>query len=451
MFSMLLTQLALQALPSAHAFCGTYVGGVGSEFYNSYSQLAVVRDDTQTTLTIVNDVEGDFDSFALVIPVPEVIPEDKVKVLEPELFDRLDAYSQPRLVTYTCEDFETRADTGWDFDSSAPEDNAGGGGGDVNVEALYIVGEFEIVILSATQSNSLFTWLNDNGYQVPGQSQDLLQEYIDGGSYFLAAKVASDAGVQSGDKLSPLQFGYASDAFQIPIRIGTLNAKEAQDLVVYAVSDYSKGRVGIANSVYREFSIEDECMWEPTDGQNFGEYYAEQFTHGYEETDDGAWTVEYAWGGGGCDPCSGTPPEPADLLALGVNEELVHYSDYFFTRLHARYTPGQATEELMLYQSNLTDQQQYRFIEYKYELEDRFPICGVGMAEDPGSCDDTNSTNDPTNEPTDELDTGNTSVTGTDSGCGGCSSGASMSLLAWVLGGWSLSRRRYNRTLSQQK
>ena len=148
-------------------FCGTYVGGVGAEFYNNYSQLAVVRDNNQTTLTIVNDVEGNFDSFALVIPVPEVIPEDKVNVLEPEIFDRLDAYSQPRLVTYTCEDFEERMDTGLDFDSSLPEAGGDPEDGDVNVEALYIVGEFEIVILSATQSGSLFTWLNDNGYQVP--------------------------------------------------------------------------------------------------------------------------------------------------------------------------------------------------------------------------------------------------------------------------------------------
>ena len=193
MFTLLLTQLALQ---TAGAFCGTYVGGVGAEFYNNYSQLAVVRDNNQTTLTLVNDVEGSFDSFALVIPVPEVIPEDKVNVLEPDIFDRLDAYSQPRLVTYTCEDFEEIMDTGLDFDSSLPRRRSENG--DVNVEALYIVGEFEIVILSATQSGSLFTWLNDNGYQVPGQSQDLLQQYIDGGSYFLAAKVAADAGVESG-------------------------------------------------------------------------------------------------------------------------------------------------------------------------------------------------------------------------------------------------------------
>ena len=438
MLTLLLAQLSL---PTASAFCGTYVGGVGAEFYNNYSQLAVVRDNNMTTLTIVNDVEGNFDSFALVIPVPEVIPEDKVKVLEPELFDRLDAYSQPRLVSYTCEDFEERWDTGLDFDSgsdvpaneSDPED-------DVNVEALYIIGEFEIVILSATQSGSLFTWLNDNGYQVPGQSQDLLQQYIDGGSYFLAAKVASDAGIESGDKLSPLQFGYTSNAFQIPIRIGTLNAKEAQDLVVYAVSEYQNGRVGISNSVYREFSIEDECMWDPVENQSFGDYYAEQFTKGYEETEDGAWTVEYAWGGGGCDPCSGTPPDASDLIALGVKEDLVYYSDYFFTRLHARYTPAQATEELMLYQSNLTEQVQYRFIEYKYELEDRFPVCGEGMVEDPGSCDaDENTDSSNENGPT-EPD-GYTATDSNNTGCGGCSSGESLALSAWLMGLWGLRRR----------
>ena len=192
--------------PTAGALVEHMLGVSEQHLTTTISQLAVVRDNNQTTLTIVNDVEGNFDSFALVIPVPEVIPEDKVNVLEPELFDRLDAYSQPRLVTYTCEHFEERMDTGLDFDSSLPEVGGDPEDDDVNVEALYIVGEFEIVILSATQSGSLFTWLNDNGYQVPYQSQDLLQQYIDGGSYFLAAKVAADAGIESGDKLSPLQF-----------------------------------------------------------------------------------------------------------------------------------------------------------------------------------------------------------------------------------------------------
>ena len=41
-----------------HAFCGTYVGGVGSEFFNEFAQLAVVRSADETTLTIVNDIQA---------------------------------------------------------------------------------------------------------------------------------------------------------------------------------------------------------------------------------------------------------------------------------------------------------------------------------------------------------------------------------------------------------
>ena len=145
--------------------------------------------------------------------------------------------------------------------------------------------------------------------------------------------------------------------------------KRGSRLGVYAFQ--TNGRVGIANSVYREFSIEDECMWDPVDGQSFGEYYAEQLPMGTkkQKMDGPLNMLGWRW----MRPCSGAS-DASDLIALGVNEESVHYSDYFFTRLHTRYTPAQATEELMLYPSNLTEQMQYRYIEYKYELEDRFPM-----------------------------------------------------------------------------
>ena len=68
----------------------------------------------------------------------------------------MDAYSQPRLVTYTCEDFEERWDTGLDFDSSVPEAGGDPEDNDVNVEALYIVGEFEIVILSQQRNQAVY-------------------------------------------------------------------------------------------------------------------------------------------------------------------------------------------------------------------------------------------------------------------------------------------------------
>ena len=62
----------------AWGFCGTYVGGAGSSLYNGASQIAVVRQGTQTTLTMANDVfgSGDLSEFALVVPVPEVLGPD---------------------------------------------------------------------------------------------------------------------------------------------------------------------------------------------------------------------------------------------------------------------------------------------------------------------------------------------------------------------------------------
>ena len=65
----------------AKAFCGTFVGGVGSEFFNSYSQAAIVRTGQMTTLTVQNDVIGSFTDFALVMPVPQVLSESDIRVI----------------------------------------------------------------------------------------------------------------------------------------------------------------------------------------------------------------------------------------------------------------------------------------------------------------------------------------------------------------------------------
>jgi hypothetical protein len=414
-------------LSPAHAFCGTFVGGAGSDIYNQYSQAAIVRYGNQTTLTIQNDVQGEFTDFAMVIPVPSVLPEDAIHVIEPTVFDGLDSYSQPRLVRYECSDFEYELEN----DFATAEEDAGGysdtGYGGVSVEAQYIVGEYDIIILSATESDNLFDWLNDNGYQLPGQSIPMLEQYINAGSFFLAAKVSETAGIQSGDVLSPLQFQYESEAFGLPIRIGTLNSKEAQDLVLYVINEYWQGEAKIAN--YPEFTVEDECMWE-SQGEEFGQFYADTFTRGYEAQDDGTFIVEYSWGGGGCDPCTGDPPSGDDLISLGVNEESIHYSDYYFTRLHMRYTPEEADEDLMLYHSNLTTTSQIRYIEYEEFLEDRFPVCGEGMVDNPGSCESFN-----TFEGDRELIKA--------SACGGCSAGGAEGLLGiWFMGSLVGLRRR---------
>jgi hypothetical protein len=370
-------------ISAAHAFCGTYVGGANSDIYNRASTVAIVRQNGHTTLSMANDVEGDFTDFALVVPVPEVPGEDDIHVLAPELFDDLDRYSQPRLVRYECEDFEPQeadADTDSDSDSDTDVDTGG-----VEVEAEYTVGEYDVVILSAQQSGALVDWLNDNGYSVPESSADLLGEYLDSGSYFFAAKVDADAGIKPGDMLSPLQVKYQSQVFGLPIRLGTLNSRGVQDLIIYALNPYNDGVVGISN--YPEVAVEDECLFTGED-ETFEEFAARQFNEAYQSVDGGMWALEYSWAANGCDPCTGTPPTDVDLVSLGYDPSARTQWGVQFTRLHMRYTPEEADQDLSLYLSNQPSNDQLRYIEYAPELEDKWPLCDVGWASDPGTCDD---------------------------------------------------------------
>jgi hypothetical protein len=376
-----LSLVALWAGP-ASAFCGTYVGGAGSELTNQTSRIAIARQGNQTTLTLANDFEGNAVDFAMVIPVPEILGPDDVRVVDSDLLDVLDGYSGPRLVRYECEDFYG------DHEDAATQSDGGGSGGDsppadtVHVEAKYVVGAYEIVILSATESGGLLTWLEDNGYSVGDQAIDLLGEYIDSGAYFFAAKVYLDELPEGEAFLDPLQFSYTAGAFSLPIRLGTLNSPGEQDLVLYMLTDSTDGRVGISN--YPEATIEDECMVDLSEYVDFGHFYSETIADAFDE-EEASWLLEYAWSTGSCDPCSGDPPTQEQAEELGFEGDV--WSS-FITRIRMRYTPDGASQDLMLYASGLNTSDQIRFIEYDEQMEDMFPVCGIGMVTDPGTCDD---------------------------------------------------------------
>ena len=269
-------------------------------------------------------------------------------------------------------DTDADTDTDWDADS---------GDTGVTVEAQYIVGEYDITILSSEQSTALVSWLQANGYAVPDASAELLGEYIDGGAYFFAAQVREDAGIESGDTLSPLQFSYDSETFGLPIRIGTLNSPGEQDLRIYAITDYSAGSVAIAN--YDEKVLDTDCLWQPEADESMSEWYDNRLDTAFGNVDGAAWITEYSWGNGGCDPCTGTAPSLDDLYTLGLEGTKA----YWFTRLRMRYTPVTADQDLVLYESGLQESRQMRFIQYAWELEDRFPVCDEGWVSNPGSCD----------------------------------------------------------------
>ena len=369
-------------LGQAYAFCGHYVGGVGDELSNNASEVAIVRQGQRTTLTLANDYEGDATEFAVLIPVPEVLQQSDVHVVDQELVPRLASYSAPRLVRYTCDDF-----SGGDTAMDDQESDSGGSGGPnaedgadgVVVENQFTVGAYEIVILSAQESSGLMSWLDSNGYAVSDNADSLLGEYIDGGAYFFAAKVSIDA-VEGAAVLPPLQFGYDSEVFSLPVRLGTLNATGEQDLLIYVLGE--NGQTHISN--YPETTLESDCMVDLTSyPDGLWSFYQESLKKAVGEHERPAWLIEYSWNPSGCDPCADEPPSAEEMTELGWSGAT---DDAHFTRLHMHYAPEQVDQDLVLYESGLNDWSQLRWIEYAYELEAYFPICGEGMADEPGDC-----------------------------------------------------------------
>jgi len=99
MLAMFLFTVATLAAPhDARAFCGFYVGKADASLVNHGSQVVMAHHDNKTVISLMNDYQGEPSEFALVVPVPVVLQKGQVHIGDRELFQKLDAYSAPRLV-----------------------------------------------------------------------------------------------------------------------------------------------------------------------------------------------------------------------------------------------------------------------------------------------------------------------------------------------------------------
>jgi hypothetical protein len=352
--------------------------------YNQASQVAIARSGNQTVLTMANDYQGEVKDFAIVVPVPVVLKKEQVRVAEPKVMERLDAFSAPRLVEYFDPDpcqavmFE-RNMNGFPVPSAAPQAEAKARRNEalgVTIEEKFTVGEYDILVLSAKESDGLETWLRENGYKIPSGARDLLKPYVRQKMKFFVAKVNLAEFDKAGfTNLRPLQMTYQSPRFMLPIRLGMVNAQQAQDLIVYILSP--KGQAETTN--YRTVKIPSNTEVPQFVKQEFSDFYKSMFTNSYNREDRKVAFLEYAWDMAGCDPCSADPLTPEELQQLGVfwqnspgmgnpgNNPLLRApmptsSRVFLTRLHVRYTRDRFPEDLMFQATNNQEFFQGRYI-----------------------------------------------------------------------------------------
>ncbi len=355
----------------AHAFCGFYVAKADTNLYNQASQVAIARDGQHTVLTMGNDYQGAVKDFALVVPIPTAISQDQVTVSGQQVLDRLDAVSAPRLVEYIdrshpCDGPPIAASPEPpQFETYTAEDLG------VTVEEQFSVGEYNILILSARESDGLEVWLQQNQYQLPNGASQVLAPYIRQGMKFFVARVNLEEFDRSGyQTLRPLQISYDSPKFMLPIRLGMLNADGPQDLVVYLISP--EGRAELTN--YRTVDIPTDIELPLFVQNEFGQVYTDIFQHSYEQENKRAAFLEYAWDMSSCDPCSADPLNSDELAASGVTWlDRVYDSQrprserpiVFLTRLHVRYERDTFPEDLFFQTTNNRTFFQGRYITHK--------------------------------------------------------------------------------------
>ena len=369
----------------AMAFCGFYVSKADGTLKNKTSQVIIVRDGNRNVITMYNDFQGNLKDFAMVVPVPVVLKKSDIKVVDQQIFNTLNEYSKPRLVEY----YDQNPCAQIYYNKSAAPQSAmqevvvtgmaarkkqdlG-----VKIEAQYLVGEYDILILSATESAGLKTWLDQNGYKIPSKADEVLEPYIKSNLKFFVVKVNEQEKKKlPGNFLRPIQISFNSPKFMLPIRLGMANADGDQDMLVYAFS--KKGRIECTN--YRTFTIPTGKNIPLFVQNNFGSFYANLFQHQWEREGKAIASLEYAWDVSPqnyvkCDPCVATAPSTQDLVQAGVwwiNRDWNNYNDInedddystkvYFTRLHVRYNRSAFPQDLQFQVTPNIENYQARYI-----------------------------------------------------------------------------------------
>jgi hypothetical protein len=383
-----LTIAALSFALNGFTFCGFYVAKADTKLFNKTSQVIICRDGEKSTITMSSDFEGDVKDFAMVVPVPVVLEQKDIRVVDRLLFDKLDAYSSPRLVEYYD---QSPCNRYYDVDNyNGVYPMAGAAEKDmtldtetqkedkyhVTIAAKYSVGEYDILILSAKESGGLEAWLTDNGYKIPTGAKEVLEPYIKSNMKFFVAKVNLNNYTSAGAvPLRPIQVTFNSPKFMLPIRLGMANSDGEQDMIVYAFS--KTGRIETTN--YRTVEVPTDMKVPLFVANEFGPFYKDLYTRAWKREEKDVVFLEYAWEVSPmmqtvyCDPCVGDPPMVQELKESGVTwlegpgqdyhtGGNVYSGNVYFTRLHVTYSRNTFPQDLMFQETPNKSNWQARYI-----------------------------------------------------------------------------------------
>ncbi|MFI4881387.1 MAG: DUF2330 domain-containing protein [Phycisphaerales bacterium JB064] len=123
----------------------------------------------------------------------------------------------------------------------------GSAGPPSTVEVLSVghAGLYETAVLRSKDAEELLAWLRSGGYGVQDGVADVVQDYLDKGWVFAAAKLTVDDADASEHRAHPLQFRFATDVPVYPMALTAVGNREI-DLELFVFADGSASGKGLS-------------------------------------------------------------------------------------------------------------------------------------------------------------------------------------------------------------
>jgi hypothetical protein len=267
-----------------------------SPIYQGGERILFGRHGDKVTMHVEVIYSGDPTTFGWILPIPDVpkdadgndVPLDEtLQISSSDIFQTLQDRTNPIF------NISNTMDPGfWDcqdalFDNGAVSDSAasgGGGGGEappVVVLQEAKVGPYDAQMIEASDSDSLFVWLNDNGYFQDPAAKPLIEHYLGAGWKFVGIRLQS--GKTTGD-LKPLSLTLDETAPCVPLRLTSIAATPNMPILVWVMGE---GRAIPKNFIH--VVVNDRAIEFPG-----GANYIEVVSAAVDTVDGRAWVTEHA-------------------------------------------------------------------------------------------------------------------------------------------------------------
>lgn len=289
--------------PAAALACGGLFCDNTQPVNQAAERILFAREGDTLHMHVRITYQGPPTEFGWLLPTARDV---QVELSSEQLFTTLDTSFAPRFV------LQTEFEEGCQFPDRAAGGNADAGlagppnaeDGGVQVLSREAVGPFDIATLLPETVDDLRTWLDDNGYQIPPETDATLQPYVAQGLAFVAVKLLPDR--ESGD-ISPLRLSFTSPRPAIPIVPTSVAANPDMGIIVHVL--------GASRAIplnYRHVIINETAIDWPGGGQN----YPDVVSQAADEAGGQAFATDYAGP-------SGAAPQPYSddtLAALRIAE-----------------------------------------------------------------------------------------------------------------------------------